>query len=229
MLYDTLYLYSKTWRPHVAAAGLAQAPVIVPTLALLPTLAESATQAFGAGSLEAAARLAPLSAALLALALLAAPLFILMCGASCRVIAGWLEGEPCGVIDAYRVALGHLGSLASGLALGVLGLADGAMLLILVAFVAAFFWTIAFPAGLSSSALVVGVASLSVVALAAIGAAGAAVVRWAVFVQAVILESRGPLDALRRSSELVRGAHPSSTRGQPSSRRCLRRPFRPSA
>ena len=200
-------LYARRWRPHLAAAALAQLPALVPTLVLISLLLDATVALLLTRTIEALAPAAVLSLLLLVITFFSAFLFVLMGGAACQLVACWLDYRDVSLIDAYALALRRFWRLA-GAVLAAFGIVFGG-LLALGAFLAIFQvgFLVVFQVEVANDPW------LSWVMLAIIGIAAFAacvvlldmLVRWSVFVQAVIVEGRGPVGALARSAELVRG------------------------
>jgi hypothetical protein len=131
---------------------------------------------------------------------------LLSSGVLAYLLAGPANGSPS-LAAAYRVVLQRIGPLVGAVLLaGVILCAVLLLALVLLVFLAAVQYMLA-PAGeapppgvqLALWLLLCGLV------LGAGGYALFAIVRWALFVQAVVLEYCGPAMALRRSAELVRG------------------------
>lgn len=199
-------IYTQRWRPHVVAAAVAQLPALVPTLVLTNLLLESMLGVLSSRSVDAILPILFLSGALLGVAFLSTFLFVLMSGAVCQLVADWLDERPVSVLGAYVVAGRKFWRLA-GAMLGVFAIALGA-LVALWAFVALFYlaYLVILPVhfGIEGIDPLWFIIPSTLVAVLAGIVLVDALVRWSVFVQAVIVEDRGPLDALVRSSELVR-------------------------
>ncbi len=108
--------------------------------------------------------------------------------------------------DAYRAVFARLGPLFGALVLaGFIICALLGLVLVLYVFLLAMQYMLV-PAGEAPPAWVQAALWLLLGALVvgALGYAMYAFVRWALFVQAVVLEDRGPADALRRSASLLR-------------------------
>jgi hypothetical protein len=199
LLAASVRIYLHRWRPHLAASIIAQAPVLLPTVLLLEHLRISMAGAVEPGSGETG-----LGILLLVLTVLAAFLFVLMSGAACQLVDYWLDDQPVSVLEAYGVAIRRLWRLALAMfaVIGViflgLALVGGAVTVTAVGFnnqVGGDGPT----AAIGFLALLVGTGVVVSVFL------GDALVRWAVFVQAVMIEGAGPVRALSRSAELVKG------------------------
>ena len=199
LLAASIRIYLHRWRPHLAASIIAQAPALLPTVLLLEHLRISM-----AGAVEPGPGETGLGFVLLVLTFLAAFLFILMSGAACQLVDYWLEDQPVSVLEAYGVAIHRLWRLALAMfaVIGViflsLALVGGAVTLTAVRFNN--------QAGGSGPAAAIGF----LVLLVGVGVVVSvflvdALVRWAVFVQAVMIEGAGPVRALSRSAELVKG------------------------
>ena len=199
-------IYRRRWRPHLVAAAAAQLPALIPTLVLMNLLVESMFAAVRSGSPEVVVPILFQSAALLGVAFLSTFLFVLMSGAACQLVADWLDEKPVSVVGAYVVAGRKFWRLA-GAMLGVFAIALGA-LFALWAFLALYYLTflVVLPIqfgieGPDRAWLIIP--SVLIAVLGGIVLTDA-LVRWSVFVQAVIVEDRGPMEALKRSAELVR-------------------------
>jgi hypothetical protein len=133
-------------------------------------------------------------------------------GALAAAVADTYLGRPVTVGGAYGKVLPRLPALiGAGLLLGllafaVIGVAVGLVAGLAVAVVAASGGGGVSPGGAVAAS--VALALLFIVVVFAVAIATALVlVRFAFFVQAVVVEGRGPVDALRRSWRLVRGSY----------------------
>lgn len=199
-------IYILRWRPHIAAAAVAQLPAVVPTLVLVSLLLEAALDVLATRSIDALVPAATLSLVLLGVSFLSAFLFVLMSGAACQLVTYWLDGVDVTLLRAYAVAVRRFWRLAGAL-LGAFALILGA-LVALGAFLALMYigFVALLPKELWSDERIYWfmLVPSAVAAVAGCIVLLDALVRWAVFVQAVIIENRGPLEALARSAELVR-------------------------
>lgn len=203
-------IYMHRWRPHLAASIIAQGPVLVPTLVLVEHLVDSMQDVVGTQSMETAAPAGIQMVLLLLLAFVAAFLFVLMSGAACQLVEYWLDGQPVTLLGAYGVALRRFWRLAGAMLAVFAGVCLA--LAALVGFLAILYFSslVVFQVDASEAADDPRVAWLMLGILVALIAASCALlldalVRWAVFVQAVIIEGAGPVAALARSAALVRG------------------------
>lgn len=132
-------------------------------------------------------------------------------GALAAAVADTYLGRPVTVGGAYGKVLPHLPALiGGGLLLGLLAFAVIGVAVGLVAGLAVLLVTGAGGSVNSGGAVAAGVAvALLFVAVvfAVVVATALVLVRFAFFVQAVVVERRGPVDALRRSWRLVRGSY----------------------
>ncbi len=210
LLSTSFGIYLHRWKPHLAASIIAQGPVLVPTLMVIERLAVSMRDNAGDGSPEALALPIGLSFLLLFLAFVSSFSFVLMSGAACQLVLYWLHGRDVTVLGAYRVALHRFWRLAGSMLAVFLGMCLGLGALVgLLAFVysssLAVFQLDASQAVDDPRVLWLMLGLLVLGAVVSTAFLLDALVRWAVFVQAVIIEGAGPIAALARSAELVRG------------------------
>jgi hypothetical protein len=203
LLDATLRIYLHRWRPHLTTSIMAQAPVLLPTVVVLELLSE-ATSALDPGSSDLNGPAVLLSVLLLFLAFASAFFFVLMSGAASQLVEYWLDGRPVSVRAAYGVALRRFWRLAVAM-LVVFGLICVALVLLAgaVAVASASYVDALDPVDTNRNAALLLVVSLGIVLVVSAFLVDA-LVRWAVFVQAVIIEGAGPIWALRRSAELVK-------------------------
>jgi len=203
LLGATFRIYGHRWRPHLAASIIAQGPVLLPTVLLIERLTDSMTVA-GAAPAEPDPQAVALSVLLLLLAFLSAFLFVLMTGAASQLVEYWLEDRPVSVIAAYGVAIRHFWRLAVTM-LVVFGLICLALAVLAVALAVASTNVVDGSGSSSQDGRPFGLLLASLCAIVLVCALLVdALVRWAVFVQAVIIEGAGPVSALKRSAELVK-------------------------
>lgn len=203
-------IYLHRWRPHLAASIIAQGPVLVPTLIVIERLVESMRDNAGEASPEALAPAIGLAFLLLFLSFVSGFSFVLMSGAACQLVLYWLEGREVTVLGAYRVALSCFWRLAgamlavfAGICLGLAAL--GAFLALVYSSSLAVFQLDASQVADDPRVLLLMLGLLGLAAVISTAFLLDVLVRWAVFVQAVIIEGVGPIAALARSAELVRG------------------------
>jgi hypothetical protein len=202
LLHATLRIYGRRWRPHLTASIIAQGPVLLPMVFLLDRLTES--MAAAGASAEPDPRAVALSILVLLLGFASAFLFVLMTGAASQLVEFWLEHRLVSIIAAYRVAFRHFWRLALTMLVVFTILCVGIAVLVVAFAVAS---TNVGGAGSSTQdgkPLGLLLASLGAIVLVCALMVDA-LVRWAVFVQAVIIEGFGPVGALRRSAMLVKG------------------------
>jgi hypothetical protein len=176
LIAQSFRIYWRRWRLHLAAAVIAQLPGLVPTLVLISLLLDSTLGLLQTRSAEALTPALGLSVAVLLLRAYGTALRLFWRLAGAMLLAGLLVVLGLAAIAAF-LALFYLGFLV--------------ILQIDLAGDPRFYW---FMLALTGLASIVACAVLT-----------DALVKWAVFVQAVIVEGRGPAEALYRSAELVRG------------------------
>ena len=183
--------------------------MLVPTLLVVERL----VHALGEVSPHSPDALLPvgwLTILLLFLAFASAFLFVLMCGAACQLVEYWLEGREVSLLKAYSLALTRFWRLAAAMlavfGMICLGLAAlfAVLALVYVGSLAALQVEASEPAE-DGRALVLVVALFGAGVVASTALLLDALVRWAVFVQVVVIEGVGPVQALARSAQLMRG------------------------
>lgn len=133
-------------------------------------------------------------------------------GALAAAVADTYLGRPVTVGGAYGKVLPHLPALIGGglllglLAFAVIGVAVGLVAGLAVLLVAGAGGGSVSPGGAVAAGVAVALLFVAVV-FAVVVATALVLVRFAFFVQAVVVERRGPVDALRRSWRLVRGSY----------------------
>ncbi len=186
-------IYLHRWRPHLAASIIAQGPVLVPTLVVVERLVDVVRNAdFQSG--DALVPIGGLTMVLLVLAFTSAFLFVLMSGAACQLVELWLQGREVRVIAAYAVAVRRFWRLAGAMLVVCAGLCAGLAALIGVLWFAYLGSLAVLQVDPSEAAadgrvliILLGLASLAIVGVTALLID--AVVRWAVFVQVVMIEA----------------------------------------
>ncbi|MBM2812284.1 MAG: hypothetical protein HW416_3043 [Chloroflexi bacterium] len=203
----SLEVYAKRWRPHLAAASIAQLPALIPTVILVNMLLDAIVQVVLARSVDSLGPAVALSFALLVVTFFSGFAFVLMGAAASQMVQRWLAFEEVSLVDAYAMALRRFWRLAGAMLTAFAMICGGfaAVAAFLALFYAGFlvvfqidiandprfFWIMFTITGLAASAG--GVLLMD------------AMVRWSVFIQAVVIEGSGPVEALERSAALVRG------------------------
>lgn len=200
-------IYLQRWRPHLAAAMVSQLPALIPTLVLMSLLLEATVGVLVTRSPEALVPAAILSFLVLAVSFFSAFLFVLMSAVACQLVAYWLERRDVRLVAAYATALRRFWRLA-GAMLAAFAIICGGFVA-LGAFFALFYigFVMVLNIDIASNPYVFWAMLIPscFAALAACLILLDALVRWSVFVQAVMIEGRGPIESLARSAELVRG------------------------
>ena len=145
--------------------------------------------------------------ALLLVSFCSAFLFILMSAVACQLVSDWLERRQVSLSAGYALALRRFWRLAGAMLAGFVVVLLG--LVAIAVFLALFYigFLVIFQIDVASDPRVFWItfAIMGVAACAAAVILVDAMVRWSVFVQAVMIEEHGPLTALKRSAQLVRG------------------------
>ena len=203
-------VYLHRWRPHLGASVIAQGPLFAATVIVVERVVDSTRIATTSPSAEAAGPAAALAFVLLFLAFAGAFLFVLMSGAACQLVDYWMRGAEVSLTAAYRVAARRFAHLAAAMLAVFGGICLG--LLVLGGVLAGVYYGSAAalqvdPAEASTDPRLLWllVALVGVAVLVACAFMLEAIVRWSVFVQAVMIEDAGPVEALARSAALVRG------------------------
>jgi hypothetical protein len=145
-----------------------------------------------------------LSLVVLLLGFASAFLFVLMTGAASQLVEFWLEHRPVSIVAAYGVAFRHFWPLALTM-LAVFSLLCAGIAVMVIAFAVASASVGEGTASSSQGATPLGLLLASLGAIVLVCALLVdALVRWAVFVQVVMIEDAGPVSALRRSAALVK-------------------------
>jgi hypothetical protein len=202
-------VYLHRWRPHLAASMIAQAPVLVPILLVVDRL----VAVLGSGDLSSPDALVPISGLTILLLLLSfasAFLFVLMSAAACQLVEFWLNGGEVRLLAAYSLALRRFWRLAAAMGLVFLGISLAIAAFCVVLSIVYFGTSAALQVDAADAASDprLALTVLVLIGLATVGIAALlmdAMVRWAVYVQVVMIEHAGPVAALRRSAWLVRG------------------------
>lgn len=201
-------IYCQRWRPHLAAAAVSQLPALIPTLVLISLLLQATVGVLVRRSVDALAPAAILTVLLLLVSFFSAFLFVLMSAVACQLVAYWLERRDVRLLSAYATALRRFWRLA-GAMLAAFAIVCGAFVALGV-FFALFYigFIVVFNINLAGNPYVFWAFLISscCAAVAACVILVDALVRWSVFVQAVMIEDRGPIESLARSAALVRGS-----------------------
>lgn len=207
LLRASFQIYARRWRPHLGASLLGQLPVLVPTIVLIELLLVATQDMLATPSVEVVGPTILLLFVLVLVTFVGAFFFVLMGGAATQLVDYWLHGRRVTLVGAYQVALARFWRLA-GAVLAVFAMIFGATVAVGI-FVGLLYVGVlaAFGIDLAASLWFGLLILLLLTAAAVVGSIVLidALVRWAVFVQAVIVEGAGPIQALARSAQLIKG------------------------